>query len=183
MTADRRILEGDSVLPAMDAPLPLKDHSKAGRGDGHGGSPPRASKPGRPGGRWAVLNAFVDVTIRDLDGSTVKVWFILFRDTKQDGLARASDADLGRRAGVSVRTIYTARKRLERAGLLRVVRKGRLGAGGSIYRVLALPQLEAGCRLQPATARQNPQKPVARIPEGDQKGRPDPGGSDAERRG
>lgn len=135
-------------------------------------NPPQA-RPRRAGGRgrFGVLNAFVDATMRQLDGSTVKIWFILFRDTKPNGLVRASDTDLARRAGLCLRTVYTARKRLERLGLLEVHRRGGLGMGPSVYRIRGLPA-EAHCELQLAICAQNPQQPVASIPEGTQNGVP-----------
>src|SRR5262249_43065013 len=100
--------------------------------------PEGAESAARKGaGRFGVLNTFVDVTLRTLDSTAALVWLILFRDTKPDGLARASQSDLARRAGVSVSTVYRAIRQLDRARLLIVVRKGRVGAGVSIYRVRA----------------------------------------------
>lgn len=99
----------------------------------------RAAKPKHiAGGRFAVLNHFVDVTLRSIDPAATVVWLVLFRDTKPDGLARASQADLARRLGRSVRTVYSALRQLEARGLLVVVRRGRLNTGASVYRVRAL---------------------------------------------
>jgi len=66
------------------------------------------------------------------------VWPVLFRDTKPDGLARTSQADLARRIGRSVRTVYTALRQLETLGLLMVIRRGRVSVGATVYRVRPL---------------------------------------------
>jgi hypothetical protein len=107
-----------------------------------------------------------------LGGTAVKVWLIIFRDTKPNGLAKVSDADMARRAGVSVRTVWSARQQLQSKGLLQVVRKGRLGAGASVYRVRPLVD-EASFQNQPEANFQIPQKPASSIPEEDQKSRLD----------
>jgi hypothetical protein len=159
MTTKPAILEGCSVLPAME-PIP----------------PKRTRKGKAQSGRFATLNAFVDVSMRGLGGSAVMVWLILFRDTKPDGLARTSHADLARRAGVTVRTITTLRGELEQAGLIEVVRRGRLGKGASVYRVFPL---EARFRSVPEESPQIPWKHTSIFPERDQTVHQDPVGSDA----
>ena len=88
--------------------------------------------------RFFELNSFVDVTLRDLGGTEAKVWMILWRDTKSNGKVATSQTDLAKRAGVSVRSIYTALKTLESKRLLTQIRKGRIGTGASVYRVLPL---------------------------------------------
>ena len=86
-------------------------------------------------GRFAVLNAFLDFTLRDLDRAAAFVWLLLYRDTKPDGVARTSQADLARRAGVDVRTVRRATRTLVGRGLLTVVHRGSLRSGLSTYRV------------------------------------------------
>jgi hypothetical protein len=44
------------------------------------------------------MNAFVDFSMAGLTGAEVKVWLILYRDTKATGLARTGQTDLARRA-------------------------------------------------------------------------------------
>ena len=104
-----------------------------------GGPPtPRAAKkpPRRRADRFGTLNTFTDVSLPALKESDVKVWLILFRDTKAaTRSARTGQADIGRRAGLTVRGVQKAVARLEGLGLLRVVRRGRLHAGPSVYRV------------------------------------------------
>jgi len=109
-----------------------------------GDEPPRLHKPrSRPaatekGGRFAVLNGFVDFTLRDLDRAELAVWLILYRDTKADGLVRTAQTDLARRAGVDVRTVRRAIGKLRDRGLLVVVNRGGLRRGVSTYRVRPL---------------------------------------------
>lgn len=86
--------------------------------------------------RFAALNAFTDCALADLTGAEAKVWLILFRDVKAaTGTARTGQEDIARRAGVKPRTARRALASLERKGMVRVVRRGRLNAGPSVYRV------------------------------------------------
>jgi hypothetical protein len=122
---DDGLLRGCAVLPPMaggPAPSPTPQ-------------PRDRSKAKRAAGRFAVLNAFLDATLAGLTRAEAAVWLLLFRDTKADGLARTGQADLARRAGCNVGTIKRALARLARRGLLTVVRRGRIGAGPSIYRL------------------------------------------------
>jgi len=80
----------------------------------------------------------VDVTAGTLNRAELLAWLILYRDTKADGLARTSQADLARRAGVNVRTAKRAVLTLCRRGLLTVVFRGNLRRGPSVYRVRAM---------------------------------------------
>lgn len=157
-------IPGCGVLP------PLKARAKR---------PAKGSQapPARSGaGRWQTLNAFVDATLKVLTGAQAKVWFILFRDTKKDGLVRASDAELARRAGTSPRSVFRARRRLIALGLLEVVRTGGLFKGPSVYRVRALTA-DTGGELHADIRGNGPRTPVSYIPERDQNECPYPGGS------
>jgi len=103
--------------------------------------PTPAAKPKRRtrSERFAVLNAFVDFGIADADLTPAEalVWLVLYRDTKANGLARTAQADIARRAGLDVRTVRRAVASLEAKGMLQIVRRGRLNAGPSTYRVHA----------------------------------------------
>lgn len=104
--------------PARTAP-PIKPKRRSGRGE-----------------RFAVLNAFTDCALADLTGAETKVWLILFRDAKAaTGTARTGQADIARRAGLEPRTVRRALASLEAKGMVRVVHRGRLNAGPSVYRV------------------------------------------------
>jgi hypothetical protein len=101
--------------------------------------PAPTAKPKRRGGRgerFTLLNAFTDCALADLTGAETKVWLILFRDAKAaTGTARTGQADIARRAGLEPRTVRRALASLETKGMVRVVRRGRLNAGPSVYRV------------------------------------------------
>ena len=76
----------------------------------------------------------MDFTAKDLRRAELLVWLTLFRDSR-DGVARTAQADIARRCGINRRTVYRAILSLSQRGLLRVVRRGRLGAGPSVYRL------------------------------------------------
>ena len=124
-------LEGCDVLP----PLVSGEHKRPGESEQH--RPKRKLSYGKTANRFAVLNNFVDFTMGELPRGCVTVWFVLYRDTK-DGTARTSQADISRRAGMSVRGVRDAIRRLESLGLLKTVFRGGLNRGPSIYRVLPL---------------------------------------------
>ena len=107
-------------------------------GDEEPARPAPAAKPKRPARseRFAALNAFTDCALADLTGSEVKVWLVLFRDAKAaTGTARTGQADIARRAGLSRRGVQLALDKLTAKGLVTGVRRGRLSAGPSTYRV------------------------------------------------
>ncbi|HUT32509.1 MAG TPA: winged helix-turn-helix domain-containing protein, partial [Planctomycetota bacterium] len=111
MSSDGPILPGTATLPPMDSP--------AGAGRKAVGTAAKA--PGRPytRSRFAVLNAFVDVSMAGVLGSDAKAWLVLYRDTKPgDGLARTSQTDMARRTGLALSTVKRAIKRLVAAGFL-----------------------------------------------------------------
>jgi hypothetical protein len=101
--------------------------------------PAPSAKPKRRSGRgerFAVLNTFADFALAGLTEAEVKVWLILFRDTKAaTGTARTGQADIARRAGVKPRTVRRALASLKAKGMVSIVRRGRLNVGASIYRV------------------------------------------------
>ena len=94
-------------------------------------TPSKTSKAGR----WAHLNGFVDFTLRSLRPAEVRVWLVLFRDCKPDGKSRAGQTDIARRAGLSVRQVKRALKRLVEVGLAKVLIRGRLNKGVTVYKV------------------------------------------------
>lgn len=127
MSNEPRILPGCTVLSPMEPAMP-----SAGRTT----STPNA-KGNAVGQRFAVLNAFIDFTQRDLDRAEIIVWLVLYRDSKDD-IALTSQADIARRAGLSERHVRRVVAQLVRAGLLVVVHRGNLRSGPSKYRVTAL---------------------------------------------
>lgn len=109
-------LPGATMLPPAEPPVPK--HTRRRTQD-----------------RFAEINGFVDSTLSRLTRSAVAVWLILWRDTKPNGLARTGQTDLARRAGVSQRAVRKALVCLVGLKLVKVVRKGRAGAGPSTYRI------------------------------------------------
>ena len=103
-----------------------------------GNSSKGKQRGGKTAGRFALLNSFVDFAMGGLNRADMAVWLVLYRDTK-DGIARTGQTDIARRAGVSIRTVKRAIQRLERVGLVTVVRRGGLNLGVSSYRVRPLP--------------------------------------------
>lgn len=117
------ILPPDAILrpdEEPDRPAPAaKVKRRSGRGD-----------------RFALLNAFADFALADLTGAEVKVWLILFRDTKAaTGTARTGQTDLARRAGIDARSVRRALETLQAKRMIQLVRRGRLNVGPSTYRV------------------------------------------------
>jgi len=93
-------------------------------------------RKGNRAGRFADLNAFADFALAGLTGAEVKVWLILFRDTKAaTGVARTGQSDIARRAGIDARTVRRALDALTAMGMVTTVRRGKLNAGPSAYRV------------------------------------------------
>jgi hypothetical protein len=133
---DPRIIPVGAELPPLEgAPRHAEARGKKNEKKGVVG------ERGRAGDRFRTLNAFIDVTMAELRPAERSVWFILFRDTKPNGIARTGQSDLAARAGVSERAVRAAIQSLERRGLLEVVRRGRLHHGPSSYRVRAVAPL------------------------------------------
>lgn len=99
---------------------------------------PRTTKR-RSSLRFELFNAFVDGGMAGLSRSELVVWIILYRDTKPDGTARTSLADLARRGGMDRQTASRAIGRLEKRKMLQVLRRGGLNRGPSSYRVFPYP--------------------------------------------
>lgn len=128
-----RIIPGSAVLPPMAGPMPRPLANPGAPGKG---------KPGQrtTGDRFTVLNAFADYGARLVNPTAQACWWIIYRETKPDGLARASHGRIAGCIGVSRHTALRAMRRLERAGLLTVVKRGGLRGGASVYRVHGIPK-------------------------------------------
>lgn len=125
---------GGILLP--DAVLRPDEEEEAGPPPPAGKAPTGEPKRRTRSGRFAELNAFADFGLAGLTGAETKVWLILFRDVKAaTGTARTGQADIARRAGLKPRSVRYALASLEAKGMVRVVHRGRLNAGPSVYRV------------------------------------------------
>jgi len=123
------VLPPDAVLRADHEEPPPANPVKTSKA-----TTPGKVKAGR-GERFAVLNAFTDFALADLTGAEAKVWLILFRDTQRTGTARTGQTDIARRAGIDERTVRRVLVKLEEKGMIRIVRRGKLNVGPSVYRV------------------------------------------------
>ena len=129
-------LSGCDVLPPMERPViqaPTATPKKATEAK---------EEPNRrkTADRFGVVNAFLDFTAAGLSRAEALTWLVLWRDTKPDGTARTSQADLARRIGADRSTVKRAVAALVKAGLLAVVYRGSLRRGPSAYRVQPQPR-------------------------------------------
>jgi IclR helix-turn-helix domain len=129
------------ILPVGEEPPPLKppgQSSNAGESVGRKNLKGKTVDPvEKSGGRFALLNTFVDVEMADLKTrAEIAVWLVLYRDTR-DGTARTGISDIARRAGCNRSTVFRALRRLEERSLLTKVSQGGLRSGMSRYRVQA----------------------------------------------
>lgn len=122
---NKPILPGCSVLPPLETPSKPKASSEK----------PKARKA--TGERFAVLNAFVDVSMADLSRAELATWFVLYRDTR-NGTACTSAEHIAKRIGTSLRAVTTALAKLRRRGLLVQVFRGGINRGPSRYRVVPM---------------------------------------------
>jgi hypothetical protein len=129
-----------AIIPVGDEPPPMGEPAEASPEGAEAAPPRRRPGPGRTTGRFDLLNRFVDCSLPGLGRAELAVWLLLWRDTKPDGLARTSQADLARRAGVDPRTIKRAVKSLRADGLLAIVSPGGLRQGPAVYRVVPVAE-------------------------------------------
>jgi len=127
-------------LQVGEEPPPLLSDDEIGRKASQQAKPKGKTKTakGRTAKRFGLLNAFVDFTMASLKPSERAVWFVLFRDTKPNGIASTSEKDIGRRAGIRDRMVRYALTALAKRGLVEIVRRGGLRSGPSAYRVFGL---------------------------------------------
>ena len=142
MTELSQRLTGCSVLPPLIRD-DIEPTRSSDRHNGHNNAEQRSKAKG-PGDnrkaaadRFAVLNNFIDFTLAGLTRNELAVWLVLYRDSR-DGIARTSQIDIARRAGVADRTVRRVLAKLESKGLLKTVFRGSLNAGPSRYRVRPL---------------------------------------------
>ena len=90
-------------------------------------------------GRFQTMNSFVDHSARFVDTTAQATWLVLFREIR-NGRATISQGQIAERIGVSRRTAIRAIQHLEDAGLIMVVKRGKIGGGSSTYQVHGTPQ-------------------------------------------
>lgn len=130
------------IIPPGVVGLPPMEAGRRGSpNNGNAGAPPKGNgNRRRAANRFAVLNAFLDMTAGALTRAELLTWLILYRDIKPDGTTRTAQADIARRAGTDARTVRRALARLTAFGLVRIVRQGGFRKGSSVYAVEALPK-------------------------------------------
>lgn len=137
-------LSGCQVLPPLirDDVEPQRSTVSNNQGDRVERPKPKGPSQQRKAAadRFAVLNAFIDFTLAGLTRNEAAVWLVLYRDSRE-GIARTSQADIARRAGVVDRTVRRVLGKLESKGLLKTVFRGSLNAGPSHYRVRPLDKM------------------------------------------
>lgn len=126
-----RILPPGHTMPPLRSPASGETSTRPGARSGGKGQ--RRGRQ-RHADRFAVLNAFVDVTARTLPRAAALAWLVLWRDTR-DGIARTSIADMAKRVGCDERSAKRAVRRLVGDGLVEVVRRGGKWRGVSAYKV------------------------------------------------
>lgn len=89
--------------------------------------------------RFATLNTFVDQVMRHLSPVESTVWLALFRDARH-GQASASNRDLARRTGCSVRAVTNAMQELRRVHLINGLALSKSKGQASVYAVNARPE-------------------------------------------
>jgi hypothetical protein len=97
-------------------------------------------------GRWAMLNEFIDTTIRTIGEAEGRVWLVLFRDVR-GGLARTGMTDIATRTGMTRRAVVKAIASLKRCGLVEVATRGSVNGSTNSYRIHAAPNLGNGGSL------------------------------------
>jgi hypothetical protein len=107
-----------STPRAVDSP-----RAKAAPRQRPAGKRDRGPRAGGSAARWRMLNSFVDFTLRGLRDAELKVWVVLFRESR-DGVAFVSQRQLAERCGKSRTHVGKAVKALEEKGLLEVVERG-----------------------------------------------------------
>jgi hypothetical protein len=125
------------IIPVGQEPPPLNPSTPTPR-NGKTGVKPKGKGGTRE--RFAVLNAFADYGARLVDTTAQACWWIVYRETKPDGLARVSHGHIAECVGLSRWAVLRAVRCLEKAGLLTVVRRGGLSGGASTYRVHGTPK-------------------------------------------
>ena len=93
----------------------------------------RSKRKAQTAQRFETLNAFVDITMRELTLSEKIVWVVLYRDVR-DGVVTVSQNDIAVRSGLTQSTVSQAINRLVKRGLVLVVRQGGFRKGLSTYK-------------------------------------------------
>ncbi|NNM26509.1 MAG: transcriptional regulator [Phycisphaerales bacterium] len=108
----------------------------------HGSITARTSKP-KTGGRWEMLNRFVDDKAHTISPSAVAVWLVLYRNARKNRVSMSIE-QIAERIRPRGRTVQRAIKELVTAGLIEVKRRGQKQVGPSTYRMIPPRHQEVG---------------------------------------
>jgi hypothetical protein len=126
---------GETLPPALSEHLPLAEvGGEAPLPDRRLAARHEAVRKGRSAERFEEINTFLDVTARTLPRAAVLCWLTLWRDSR-NGVARTAITDIAARSGWDKRPLIRSVKTLTARGLVRIIRRGGLGAGPSAYKV------------------------------------------------
>lgn len=124
----RKQIRSNGTLPRMEQASAVVTVAAPVYKKGKGKSPETTA-------RFKIMNEFADFSAKSVSVMAQAAWWILFRETKPNGLAKMSFNQLAEAIGKKRRATIYAIQELEKTGLLTVVRRGSLKAGASIYRV------------------------------------------------
>ena len=85
--------------------------------------------------RWTMLNNFADHGQRRLTPSGVRVWLVLFRETKRSGLAKITVEQIAASAGICTRSVDNGLRELRDQRFVVLVSRGNRNKGPNIYRL------------------------------------------------
>lgn len=124
----REMMRGGRTLPSVGSSETLPVQATASR-----------KRNPKSMGRFQDINAFVDVTMAQLNRSELTTWLALFRFADgKTSVAQASVETIAARTGTSRQHTHKAIASLESKGLVERLRTGTVNSGASVYRIHAL---------------------------------------------
>jgi len=94
----------------------------------------KPKKPKRSGDRWARLNTFVDITMKQLRNTESVVWVYLFRH-ERNGTVDSSIRQIAAATGLSVNGAHAGLRGLIDRGLVEVLKLSKHHGEPSVYRL------------------------------------------------
>lgn len=133
----REMLDDVGTMPPLER---LVTNGDGAIGGGRSNPRPEGKSPATTA-RFKTMNEFADFSAKSVSTTAQAAWWILFRETKPNGLASVSFNQIADLIGLKRRAAIRAVQELEDAGLLTVVKRGSLKAGPSTYRIHGTPKL------------------------------------------
>ena len=98
----------------------------------------KATKRKSSGDRWARLNSFVDISMREVTANESKVWLHLYR-YERGGVVDASVRQIATGTGLHRNSTQNAIHGLMEKGLLEVLKRARHHGEATVYRLKSAP--------------------------------------------